>query len=238
MPRASTQPTAPAESCLQCHDLGYVREDVPVGHPLFGKLVRCSCKAEEDVRRLQALSGLRRAELAIRLSNIDTSGRPGTQQMIEACRAFVSDPAGILTLWGSVGNAKTMCLQGVVNELQILGAVYVTAFDLLSHIRAAFNAQRQVQDDDAYARLCRFERVRVLAIDEFDKARITDWAMEQITDLIDKRYRGGIDRSLGTLLAMNADPALQPEWIASRLADGRNRIIHNADGDLRPILEV
>ncbi len=237
-PPGSMPVTAPAEQCPQCHDLGYVREDVPLGHPHFGKLLRCGCKAGEDARRLQALSGLIGAELVIRLKDLDTAGRPGTEQMLRACRAFIERPSGMVTLWGGVGNAKTMALQAVVNELQALGAVYVTAFDLLSYIRTAFSARQEVQDDDAYSRLLRFERVKILAIDELDKVRVTDWVTEQLTDLIDKRYRGGIDGSLGTLLAMNRDPADQPEWIASRLLDRRNRIVHNADSDLRPYLEA
>ena len=232
MPDAGKKP-----ACPLCNDLGQVREDVPFGHPKFGKLVRCQCRADEDSARLQALSGLSQAELAIRLDDIGTTGRPGTQAMLEACREFIARPAGILTLWGGVGNAKTMALQGIVNALQLRGAVYVTAFDLISYIRSAFNAAREIRDDDAYSRLCRFERVRVLAIDEFDKVRTTDWVLEQLTDLIDKRYRSGIAGEAGTVLAMNADPAGQPEWIYSRLVDGRNRIIRNADRDLRPYLD-
>lgn len=211
--------------------------DLPVGDPNFGKLQRCSCKAEEDVARLRALSGLHGTELGIRLSDIDVSAGLGAARMVAACREFIAYPVGILTLWGGVGNAKTMALQGVVNELQSVGAVYVTAFDLLSYIRSAFNAKREVLDDDAYSRLCRFERVRILAVDEFDKVRVTDWVAEQLTDLIDKRYRGGIYGEIGTLIAMNSSPEEQPDWIASRLKDGRNRIVHNADADLRPVLK-
>ncbi len=174
----------------------------------------------------------------MKLPDIAASTGPGTRRMVEACQAFVQNPLGILTLWGGVGNAKSTALQACVNELARLGAVYVTAFDLLSYIRAAFNADRKVQNDDAYSRLLRFERVRILAIDEFDKVRSTDWAAEQITDLIDKRYRAGIEGEAGTLIAMNGNPANLPEWIASRLADGRNRIIHNTDRDVRPFMDA
>lgn len=225
--------------CDVCGGVGWLRPDVPIGHSLFGKTVRCGCKAQEDAERLQKLSGLTSSERKLRLSDIETGERPGTLKMVTECRYFVNEPHGIITLWGGVGNAKTMALQAVVNELVECGleAVYVTAFDLISHIRAAFNANREVLSDDAYYRLVRFETVRVLAIDEFDKVRVTDWVMEQLTDLIDKRYRLGLDGQAGTLIAMNSDPTNQPEWIASRLLDGRNTIVHNADLDIRSVLK-
>jgi DNA replication protein DnaC len=185
------------------------------------------------------LSGLTEKERKLRLSQVATTGRAGTAAMLKACRSFVENPAGILTLWGGVGNGKTTCLQAVVNELIERGvtSVYITAFDLFSHIREAFNSKQEVVSESAYNRLMRFEKVRVLALDELDKVRPTDWTLEQLTDLIDKRHRRGLDGTNGTLIAMNTDPALQSDWIASRLMDGRNQVVHNTDADLRPMLK-
>ena len=225
--------------CNVCGGVGWVRVEVPLGHPQFGKTVRCDCKVQEDSNRLQQLSGLTEGERRITLDGIETAGRTGTSKMVNACRTFVQQPTGILTLWGGVGNAKTMALQAVVNALvaKNVDAVYVTAFDLFSHIRAAMNEKREVMNQGVYERLVRFENVTVLAVDEFDKIRVTDWVMEQVTDLIDKRYRFGLDGSAGTVLAMNSDPAGQPEWIASRLLDGRNHVVYNPDRDIRPALK-
>jgi DNA replication protein DnaC len=225
--------------CSICNDIGWLRLDVPFGHPRHGQLERCACKGVEDAQRLQRLCGLTAAERHLRLDGIDAVGRPGTAQMLSACIAFRESPAGIITLWGGVGNAKTMALQATVNELVDgkVEAVYMTAFDLISHIRDAFNAKREVISEGAYERLLRFERVRVLAIDELDKVRVTEWALEQITDLVDKRYRLGLDGKAGTMIAMNSNPAEQPEWIASRLLDGRNVVVHNADADIRSALK-
>ncbi|MBI5933285.1 MAG: ATP-binding protein [Chloroflexi bacterium] len=225
--------------CSVCGDAGWLRLDVPFGHPRHGQLERCACKGVEDAQRLQRLCGLTASERSLRLDMIEAGGRPGTLQMMRACIEFREAPSGILTLWGGVGNAKTMALQATVNELVERGveAVYITAFDLFSHIKEAFNARKEVVDESAYGRLSRFERVRVLAVDEFDKLRVTEWALEQITDLVDKRYRLGLDGQAGTMLAMNSNPADQPDWIASRLLDGRNVVVHNADTDLRSALK-
>lgn len=244
--QSTPTPTAPSPSrstsengdCPICRGIGYYRVDVPVGHPQFGKLIPCGCKTQERIAHLQRLSGLTESERAIRLDDIAVQNRPGTAAMVEAVRQFIGNPSGILTLWGGPGNAKSMALCAAVNALVAQGipAVYITAFDLISHIREAFNKGQTVVDESAYNRLMRFERVRVLAIDEFDKIRMTEWATEQITDLIDRRYRLGIEGKAGTLIAMNSDPAAQPIWIASRLLDGRNAVVRNDDTDIRPLL--
>ena len=237
------KPTLPSSmkstDCPICKGIGYISYDLPVGHPEFGRAYPCRCRTGEGAQEMAKLSGLTEKERKLRLSMFTTGGRPGTAAMLKACRSFVEDPVGILTLWGGVGNGKTMCLQAVVNELIERGvmSVYITAFDLFSHIRDAFNAQREITSESAYNRLLRFEKVRVLAIDELDKVRPTDWMLEQLTNLVDKRHRRGLDRTNGTLIAMNTDPALQDDWIASRLMDGRNQMVHNTDADLRPVLK-
>jgi DNA replication protein DnaC len=151
---------------------------------------------------------------------------------------FVTHPYGMITFWGGSGNAKTMALQAVINHFidANVEAIYITAFDLISYIRAAFVKNKNdliVKDDDAYSRLVRFGSVKLLAIDEFDKVRVTEWVQEQLTDLIDRRYRLANDSQSGTLIAMNDDPKELPSWMYSRLA--QNIIIHNPDNDMRPL---
>lgn len=222
--------------CDTCGDTGFYRMDVPFGDPQFGKLIRCACTKNSDAALLQNLSGLTDSERKISLCNINIIDRPGTALMVRACQNFIECPNGIVTFWGGSGNAKTLALQAVVNHFVTANtqAVYITAFDLISYIRSAFNKDRDVIDDNAYSRLVRFEHVRILAIDEMDKVNATNWVQEQLTDLIDKRYRLGQDKKTGTLIAMNDNPRELPSWIYSRLA--QNLIVHNPDEDVRPEL--
>jgi DNA replication protein DnaC len=37
----------PSAECPICGGLGYVRENVPIGHPDFGKMFPCRCKMAE-----------------------------------------------------------------------------------------------------------------------------------------------------------------------------------------------
>ncbi|HEY7022012.1 MAG TPA: hypothetical protein VH349_12910, partial [Ktedonobacterales bacterium] len=48
--RRKTTPLQP-EVCPLCHGAGYVRLDVPVGHPDFGRAVMCKCKEREIEER-------------------------------------------------------------------------------------------------------------------------------------------------------------------------------------------
>jgi DNA replication protein DnaC len=203
---------------------------------MFGRLVRCECKAREDAEKLQRLSGLTETERKWKLGDIDISGRPDTRKMLEACARFLDHPVGSVVLYGKSGNAKTIALQACVNALVSVGveAVYITAFDLLSYVREAFNDNREVKSESDYERLLRFATVQFLAIDEFDKIKMTEWTEQEITDLIDRRYRLAQDGKAGTMIAMNGDPRDLPPWIYSRLSQGK--IILNNDSDLRPHL--
>ncbi len=159
--------------------------------------------------------------------------------MVAACREFIKSPTSILTIWGTSGNAKTVALMGTINELRKkqIESVYITAFDLVGFIREAFNSNGEVKTESAFTRLARFESVPVLAIDELDKVRPTEWVKEQYTDLIDRRYRGAMDGNLGTLFAMNSDPQSMDDHIYSRLKYGGNKIIMNNDADMRPYMK-
>jgi DNA replication protein DnaC len=225
--------------CSDCNDVGFVRFDLPEGHPQFGKLVRCACQSKNDMSRLQRLSGLTGVERAVRLVDIVAESGSGTRRMVDAAKQFIQDPTGFLIIHGTTGNAKTAALHGIVNELveQSMQAVYITAFDLIGYIRAAFDKNHEIADGDAYDRLKRLEKVRVLCLDELDKVKWTDWVEEQITDLIDARYRLGLDWEVGTVIAMNASPDTLPVWIYSRLRDGRNVMVENRDADVRPGME-
>jgi hypothetical protein len=228
-------------ACAICGGLGRYSLNVPTHDPRFGRLFPCDCTAAWRAARLQELSGLYGEERNVMLSDIIDAG-PGTRAMIEAGRVIIEQPRGILTLWGTCGNAKTLVLQGVVNECIARGidAVYVTMLDLIEYIREAYQEGQEGINGSAWQRMDRFTAVRVLAIDECDKVKRSEWVLERQTAIFDKRHRLGLAGHCGTMLAMNADPndpAVMPDWISSRLNDGRNRIIHNADPDMRRLMK-
>lgn len=238
MPAA--QDNAQKRECPICGGDGVYCYDVPLGHPLFGKAQTCTCRHAAITTSLQQLSGLGECECSKRLEDIDTQAGPGTAAMVSAAREFLADPQAILTIYGSSGNAKTDCLQSIVNAFtaQRIQAVYITMFDLVGWVRAAIREDGNVKDDDAWERLKRLERVRILAIDEFDKVkRRTDWVLDQMIDLLDVRHRFGLEGTVGTVIAMNYGLEGFPPEMLSRFRDGRNRLVHNDDPDLRPLMQ-
>lgn len=219
-------------SCNACDGTGWVADDLPVGHPHFGRLLPCPACREpelrrERARRLQDATGLTAHEREADLERIITRGRPGAQAMVLSARALLAGNVSLLTVWGPPGNGKTTLAAAIVNAAVAdgRGAVYVTLAALLERLRAQY-------DDGGQRDLLReYQAVPVLALDEVDKPRLTDWGREQLFALLDARYR----QALATVVVLNANPddALPP-WIVSRLREGD--IVRNDDPDMRPAI--
>lgn len=202
----------------------------------------CSSKRNKKKQEeLQRISRMTAEEKTLRFNDIDTTGRPHTKKMMAAIRQFIKNPIGMLTIHGTNGTGKTAALIVTVNACLSQGcpAIYIPAYDLLNWIQDAFNHNGDTRDGTALDRLNKLKSVNVLAIDEFQAIKKTDWRVEQLENLIDYRQRFGIDGKMGTLLAMNENPHNMTSYrIRSRITDGRNSplpspIILNNDPDIR-----
>src|SRR4030042_4440803 len=67
-------------NCPHCHGLGYLRRDLPLGHPVFGKLYICSCRhgqvSQQIHQRLFAISNLDNLQ-HLTFENFQSRGRIG-----------------------------------------------------------------------------------------------------------------------------------------------------------------
>ena len=234
----------PDNSCPTCGGTGFVRIDVPVGHPDFGKAVPCpdAMHTAERAARLAEISHLLPAELSIRLADITPTA--GNRAMLAACRAMIDTPRGWLYIHGGPGNAKSVALMAIVNEVNAAGrgpAMYIKFTDLLNWMRDAYreNTLRDKTPETMLGYVERFARVksiRVLAIDEFDKARSTSFADEFRFDFLDERYRTGVAGETATIFASNTPPSVLPEPIYDRIRDGRFVIVENTETSARPYM--
>jgi len=100
--------TEPSWRCPICKDAGWVRMEVPVGHPNFGRLFPCECKVAEQatrgrdsVRRLSNLDGFNQHSFD------DFEMTSGAEEAFAAAREFARNPEGWLYLRGGVGVGKT-----------------------------------------------------------------------------------------------------------------------------------
>lgn len=225
--------------CSMCLDSGHLQKNsrAQPGEPDFGETIPCPrCNGGNDPSTLRRLSGLSEYEQQWRLTDLDTEGRPAVQLLEKACRELIDGRRHILTLWGTSGNGKTLSLQVVVNEMndRRVQAMYSTTKQLLDNLRAAYDKSPDESRAGLKRRLANLVDMPYLALDEFDKVSMTDFAMEQLTYLIDSRHRLSEAGTHATLIAMNTDPAQQQPWIASRLFAGCNRVVHLEGADLRP----
>lgn len=223
--------------CPICGGFGYIRYDLPLDHPQFGRIHDCECRTEAVLERLERISGLMPHERQLSFDGL--TGQEVTQ-IVGMAQAFVLNGRGWFTLWGGPGNAKTAILIASTNLFRNQfrqEAVYVRMADLLEWLRQGFDAESR--DDTMRARLERLREAPFLAIDEFDKVRDTPFAQEIRFHLLDDRYRRGLEGTLRclTMIGMNASPDELPEAISSRMRDGRFICVENHQGDARPIME-
>jgi len=130
-------------------------------------------------------------------------------------------------------------LKALVNEFNERGyvAVYTKFSQLLWYMKQVFG--RNGDKESFIERYNRLKRVPMLGIDEFDKANMTDFAMEFQFDFVDDRYVSGLrGKNCWTVFITNTKPDDLPGYLESRIKDGRCTIIENKSRDLRPHLET
>jgi DNA replication protein DnaC len=221
---SSTERQETPEICPLCKGLGYVRADVPVDHPDFGKLVPCTCHLTEVAQR--------RTDSLRVLSDLDTLGRmtfaafipeapglsPDKQANLrwayEEAKDFAKNPNGWLVLKGGFGCGKTHLAAAIANDCVERGqpVLFITVPDLLDHLRAAFAPSSTGGYDT------RFEEVRtapVLILDDLGTESNTPWAQEKLFQIFNYRYNA----QMPTVITTNHELEEIPLRLRSRLVD-------------------
>lgn len=218
--------------------MGFFRADVPLGDPKFGKLIACNnpIHTAQRLDRLAQASNLHAGDLARRLDDISPS--PGNGLMLSAARAMIADPRGWLWIHGGPGNAKSEVLISIVNEVNEAGAglaMYCTFTNLVNWIREAFGDKA---DETYNQRFERLMRIKLLAVDEMDKAKDTEWLKEFRFNFLDERYRQAILGESAMVFASNTAPNLLPMALYDRVRDGRFKIVENTAPSARPNMKA
>lgn len=211
-------------NCPICHGLGYIRQELPVGHPDFGKLQICTCRhaqiSQQIHQRLFSLSHLNELN-HLTFDNFQTRGRVGywpaqadsLERAYNQARQFAQSLNGWLLLQGKNGCGKTHLAAAIANQVVNTGVptLFLTVPDLLDNLRFAY------QDPDATFEE-RFEEVRnspLLVLDDFGTQNATSWAQEKLFQIVNFRYINHLPLVITTNLDLRD---IEPR-IRSRLED-------------------
>lgn len=207
--------------CPRCGGLGWLRRNLDVDDPAFGRAVPCDCirGALADRR----LDGVRRAANMAALGEMTfasfTTSAPGNapeavrslESAFLAAQAYAARPEGWLVLHGGYGCGKTHLAAAIVNAqvAEGLAALFVVVPDLLDSLRAAYAPGAEEGYDE------RFEAVRnapLLVLDDLGTQAPTPWAAEKLFQLLNHRY----NLHLPTVITTNHDPEALDERLRSR----------------------
>jgi DNA replication protein DnaC len=193
--------------CPHCGGLGFLRHDVPVDHPYFGKLFPCACRLEEmETRRAQELRKLSNLDALTRYTfdlfvpqghALNPEKRRNLQRAFELACEFAAQPTGWLILIGSYGCGKTHLAAAIANERIAHNhpALFVNVPDLLDHLRATYSPTSEVSYDQ------RFETIRsaqLLILDDLGTENTTSWAGEKLYQILNHRYNAKLPTVITT----------------------------------------
>ena len=197
--------------CPHCHGLGYLSQDLPLGHPDFGRLEICTCRQadiQDRIRqRLFSISHL--DELRdLTFDSFNPRGRIGLgqqqQDSIERAynqaRSYSKTLKGWLLIQGGYGCGKTHLAAAVADECVSLGVptLFLTVPDLLDSLRFAYDDKEVTFEE-------RFEQIRdapLLVLDDFGTQSATTWAREKLFQILNYRYINHLPLVLTTNLAL------------------------------------
>jgi len=221
---SSAEPAAEEQQCPLCRGARFVHPLLASGKPDYSRMVPCKC-AEAETRgkkltRLQKYSNLgplTRLTFATLLPEgrgKDPAARAQFKAACEQAAVFARKPQGWLVFTGPSGSGKTHLAAAIANRCieANLPAFYVTAADLLDHLRASFSPTSEVPFDEF------FEQVRnapVLVLDDLGAQSGTPWAKEKLDQLLGHRF---VNR-LPTVIVCSTTVEDLEERVRTRLMD-------------------
>jgi DNA replication protein DnaC len=203
--RGSVPPSAEegaGEICPICKGAGFVHPALASGKADFSRVVPCQCskgelrkKKTEYLEKYSNLGSLSQ----LTFDNLSPTGKaPGHSERSEesqerfahvyqAARAFADNPQGWLVFLGPSGSGKTHLACAVANHRLRLSepAFYITAADLLDHLRSTFSPSSDTTYDELFEQV---RNVPLLVLDDLALGSATAWAKEKLEQLLHHRF--------------------------------------------------
>jgi DNA replication protein DnaC len=159
--------------------------------------------------------------------------RQGTEDALEMALDFtVGNTEPIVTFVGPPGSGKTHLLEAIGRQFLDQGRTvrYELVAHLLQRLRSSFN----MNEESRVMEVC--YGADVLLLDDLGLEKPSDWVREQITALVDERWRNNRLLVVGTNEShITIEEKLGPR-LASRLFDrssGKAKVVYLVTGDYR-----
>ncbi len=209
--------------CPICDDRRWLAVDAEPGTPEFGRAKPCQC--QESVwgatagALLQLYSRLGPLE-HLTFANLDERGRQpyaeadSFRAAADAAARFAEEPYGWLVVLGPSGSGKTHLAAAIANRLIEVekAALYVSAPDLLDHLRSTFDPEADVSQDELVGQLV---AAPTLILDDLGVGGATAWAAEKLDQILTRRFNS----RLPTVITSSGTEASFDDRLRTRLFD-------------------
>jgi DNA replication protein DnaC len=202
-------------NCPYCGGVGYIRRDVEMNDPQFGRLEICVCRSAEvaegarsrlfELSRLDSLNHLTFENFDVRGNKnakiITAQDIQNLQTALDATEIFSRAPKNWLLLEGGYGCGKTHLAAAIANYAVSIGTptLFITVPDLLDSLRFAFSDPETTFES-------RFEEVRnadLLVLDDFGTQNATGWGQEKLFQIMNYRYINKLPTVITTNLSLD-----------------------------------
>jgi DNA replication protein DnaC len=212
------------EICPVCKGAGFIHPALHSGKADFSRVVPCRCskgelrkkKTEylEKYSNLGSLSQLTFDNLSPKGKAAGTVSEERFAQVYQGVKAFADSPKGWLVLLGPSGSGKTHLACAVANHRLKLGepVFYITAADLLDHLRSTFSPTSDTTYDELFEQV---KNVPLLVLDDLTLGSATAWAKEKMEQLLHHRFNA----RLATVITTDAPLERMDERLRGHLAD-------------------
>ncbi|MDD5126756.1 MAG: ATP-binding protein [Dehalococcoidales bacterium] len=232
--------TSPNADCPLCKGAGFVHPVLPSGKADYSLVVPCRCTQQnldkDRQARLQQYSNLGSLRNST-FENLEPRGRSGSPvqqeqfaRVYNAAKSFAAEPEGWFIISGPSGCGKTHLAAAIANERikQDNPALYLSAPDLLDHLRSAFSPGSEMPYDEF------FERMRsapLLVLDDLSAQAGTPWAKEKLEQLLTHRFNS----ELPTVIVLQSPVEQYDDRLRTRFTDPRLCCIYTI-GEEKPTL--
>ena len=148
-------------------------------------------------------------------TDITPDERNNLREALRLCVEFAEQPHGWLVLTGSHGCGKTHLAAAIASdfvERTARDVMFVTAPDLLDHLRASYSPQAATSYDRRFDEV---KRAPLLVLDDLGTESATPWAREKLFQLLSYRYNA----LLPTVITSSAEPLQIDPWLRTRMFD-------------------